>query len=133
MGQRRTLPPNIPKRAIRFAQKSSITQVTQASCMGNQQAAPLPPPDCPSCAAQASRAASEAGRAAAVRALEASASNSSGSSGGAAAGVRGDCKASYAEVERCMREQQGQVNLCQDEWEAFRRCHDGAKRKQPPA
>ena len=41
---------------------------------------------------------------------------------------RDDCKASYADVERCMREQQGQVNLCQDEWEAFRRCHDGAKK-----
>ena len=38
-----------------------------------------------------------------------------------------DCLGLYKAVEECMSTKQGQINLCQKEWTAFRLCHSNNK------
>jgi ArsR family metal-binding transcriptional regulator len=33
----------------------------------------------------------------------------------------------YKAVENCMEKKKGQINLCQDQWAAFRACHSNKK------
>ena len=59
-------------------------------------------PRCESCQSEKERAASE--KVAAAAATQA-------------------CSSEYEAVERCMRANNGQINLCKDQWDAFRKCH----------
>ena len=61
-------------------------------------------PRCESCQSEKERAASEKVVAAAATATQA-------------------CTSEYEAVERCMRANNGQINLCKDQWDAFRKCH----------
>lgn len=36
-----------------------------------------------------------------------------------------ECQESYLKVAECMNLRNGQINQCKDEWNAFRKCHDG--------
>jgi hypothetical protein len=36
-----------------------------------------------------------------------------------------ECQESYLKVAECMNLRNGQINQCKDEWDAFRKCHDG--------
>ena len=65
----------------------------------------MPDPECESCQAQKQR--SEASDHAVV----------------AAGPSKKACAAQYEAVERCMRTRKGQINLCKDQWDAFRKCH----------
>ena len=38
--------------------------------------------------------------------------------------TRGTCLELYKVVEDCMNTNNGQINLCQKEWTAFRACHE---------
>ena len=33
------------------------------------------------------------------------------------------CEVEYKAVDACMSKNKGQINLCKEQWEAFRRCH----------
>jgi hypothetical protein len=34
------------------------------------------------------------------------------------------CRTQYQDVDRCMRENKGQISKCVSQWDAFRTCHD---------
>jgi uncharacterized protein YgiB involved in biofilm formation len=34
------------------------------------------------------------------------------------------CRTQYQNVDRCMRENKGQISKCAVQWDAFRKCHD---------
>jgi hypothetical protein len=36
-----------------------------------------------------------------------------------------ECHETYLKVSECMNLRNGQINQCKDEWDAFRKCHDG--------
>jgi|TARA_B110000208_G_C11713399_1_gene410155 hypothetical protein len=76
--------------------------------MGNTATKPPPPPPfCESCDAQKAKAA----------AAKSNLNNV----------THVDCVDLYKTVEECMEQKKGQINLCQEEWTAFRACHARSK------
>jgi|TARA_B100000780_G_C21089115_1_gene438879 hypothetical protein len=76
--------------------------------MGNQASTPpASKPICESCDAQKSKAAAAKANLNSV--------------------THTDCLALYKAVENCMDQKKGQINLCQEEWTAFRACHSSNK------
>ena len=75
--------------------------------MGNAESSPDPPPPCISCEQQKVKAQS-------IRTTKNQLTHT-------------DCLDFYKAVEECMNTKQGQINLCQKEWTAFRSCHSNNK------